>query len=309
MGWSGGERVLVFAFATFDADAARVTNVRSLADATRAAFEVGAFRWNLRDASDQERRRCAARGQAIQLTTAIGVEFAIGGALAFDLGQHDGVHQRRSVAVGGSDANALFVPQITFFAEATDDAVTRAHRARMRVGAGGRASGSARFEHLVRWAHWWERWHHHEGFRLDLLSGAFAGFDALAFFGSQETAFASAAGDADARAQRVRVLARAVATFALTEFLVLAADARLDRHGVLGTGAAVFGGDARSVVGLQETRFAEATDDALFGAHARMRFRARRRAGGAAGQEDFVFFALRQLGRIGEEHLVLSTIA
>lgn len=303
MRWSIGERVVVFAFAAFDALTAGITDVRSLADASRRAFEVGAFRWDLRNAADQERQRGAARGQAIQLVTAVGVEFAIGGAFAFDLSQDHGVHW--SVAVGCSHADALIVPHVAFFAEATDDAVASADGTGMGVGAGGRASGAARFEVLVERAAWWE---HLERLRLD-LSAAFAGFDALAGFRSQITAFAGAAGNADARAQRVRVLARTVATFALTEFFVLAAHARLDRDGVFGASAAVLGGDARALNVLQETGFAEATDDALFGAHARFRVFAGRRASGAARQEDLVFFALRQFGWIGEEHVVLSSVA
>lgn len=147
-----------------------------------------------------------------------------------------------------------------------------------------------------------------ERLRLD-LSVAFTGFDALAGFRSQKAAFAGAAGNADARAQRVRVLARTVATFALTEFFVLTAHARLDRDGVFGTSAAVLGGDARALFVLQEAGFAEAADDALFGAHARLRVLAGRRASGAARQEDLVFFAFRQFRRIGEEHVVLSSIA
>jgi hypothetical protein len=307
MRWIIGERVGVFAFAAFDALTARVTDVRFLADASRRAFQVGAFRWDLRNAANQERERGAARGQAVQLVTAVGVEFAIGGAFAFDLSQHHGVQWSGdwSFAVGGGHADALIVPQIAFFAEATDDAVASADGTRVGIGAGGRASGTARFEVLVERADWWE---HLERLRLD-LSGAFAGFDALAGFRSQITAFAGATGNADARAQRVRVLARTVATFALTEFFVLAAHARLDRHGVFGASAAVLGGDARALSVLQETGFAEATDDALFGAHARLRVFAARRASGAARQEDLVFFALRQFRWIGEEHVILSSIA
>lgn len=105
--------LLCLAFAAFDALTARVTDVRFLADASRRAFEVGAFRWDLRNAADQERQRGAARGQAIQLIAAIGVGFAIGGAFAFDLGQDHGVHWSSdgSVAVGGGHADALIVPQ------------------------------------------------------------------------------------------------------------------------------------------------------------------------------------------------------
>jgi len=62
------------------------------------------------------------------------------------------------LAVGGSDANALGVFQESFLAEATDDAVLGADRARVRVGAGGRAGGAAFVEDFVFTAFfdWWE---------------------------------------------------------------------------------------------------------------------------------------------------------
>jgi len=84
MRWSSGERVLVFAFAAFDAHTAGVTDVRSHADASRRATTFQAFRWHLRITVDQVRQWASAAGHAVHLVTAVGVDLAIGGAFAFD---------------------------------------------------------------------------------------------------------------------------------------------------------------------------------------------------------------------------------
>jgi len=110
-------------------------------------------------------------------------------------------------------------------------------------------------------------WKHHERFWLrNRFSVAFARVDASASFATEMTFFASTAGDADTWAQWIRILARSIATFALTEFLVVTADLRRDRHGFGSWHAAVFRLDADALFVFQETRFAEATDDALFSA-------------------------------------------
>jgi hypothetical protein len=124
------------------------------------------------------------------------------------------------------------------------------------------------------------------------------------------TLFASAASYADARANRVRVFACTVATFALTEFFVVFANLRLNRDRVFGACAAVGSFDAYALFVFQETGFAKASNDALSGAErARMGIGAGGCAGGAARHEDFVFFALRNFRRVGEEHVVLSSFA
>lgn len=292
MRWSGGERIFVFACAAFNAQSACVTDVRFHADASRRATTFHAFRWYLWVAMDQEWQRGSTAGQTVQLVTAFGVDFAIGGAFAFngfDFGQdHVGWS---SIAVGSSDANALFISQITFFAEATDDAVASANRARMGFGAGGRASGTAWHEHLIGWAFrdWWE---HHERFRLS-LSSAFTGFNTFASFRSEMTLFAGAAGNANTWADGIRVLAGAIATFALTEFFILAADLWWHGDGIFWADTAVHRFDANALFVFQITGFAEAADDAVLGAHgARMGIRAGGGACGTARHEDFVFFAL-----------------
>jgi len=119
------------------------------------------------------------------------------------------------------------------------------------------------------------------------------------------TLFAGATGHADARAQRIRVLARTVATFALTEFFVLGAHARSQLQADFGSSdAAVFGLDANTLVVLQVAGLAEAADDAVASAdRAGMGVRAGGRASGAAGQEDFLFFAGGDFRWVGEELL------
>jgi len=59
----------------------------------------------------------------------------------------------------------------------------------------------------------------HDRFGLN-LSDAFAGFDTFASIRSKESLFASASRFADTGAQWIGVLARSIATFALTEFFV-----------------------------------------------------------------------------------------
>jgi hypothetical protein len=58
------------------------------------------------------------------------------------------------------------------------------------------------------------------------------------------TFLAGATGDADTRADRVRFIAGAVATFALTEFFVVAANLRWTRDGFGGRNTALFGWNA-----------------------------------------------------------------
>jgi hypothetical protein len=115
--------------------------------------------------------------------------------------------------------------------------------------------------------------------------------------------FASAASNADAWAQWIGVLARSIASFALTVFFIVAANLGCHGHDVFGFHAAVFRLNAHTVFVFQETRFAKATDDAIASAdRARVRVGACRWAGGAAAKENFVFFALRNF-RWESEHL------
>jgi len=155
------------------------------------------------------------------LVSAFGVNFAIGRTFALDasLSQDHDVLDGRSFAVGRSHAHALIVSQVSFGAEATDDAIPGAHWARMWVGAGGWASGAAGLVDFVLAASWnWRE--HHERFWLN-LGRAIAGFNAFVGFVAEMALFASAAWDADARADWVRVLAGTITTFALTVFFIL----------------------------------------------------------------------------------------
>jgi len=156
----GGQGVDLLALLAFDASSIGVADVRVFADATGRARAFHALLGNLRVAVDQVRQRGATGGQAVQLFSAFAEEFAIAGALTLRLhgrlvqGDVDraswfGMRDGGGVAVGGSDANALGVFQESFLAEATDDAVLGADRARVRVGARGRAGGAAGVEDFV----------------------------------------------------------------------------------------------------------------------------------------------------------------
>jgi hypothetical protein len=124
------------------------------------------------------------------------------------------------------------------------------------------------------------------------------------------TFLAGAALDADTRADGVGVVAGAVAALALTEFLVLAAHLGWHRHGFGGRNAAAFRGHAHAVFVFQVAGVAEAADHALHGAHrAGVWVGAGRGAGGSARHEKFVFLALRDLRRVGEERSGLRGFA
>lgn len=146
-----------------------------------------------------------------------------------------------------------------------------------------------------------DRWEHLERFRLN-LSRAFAGFNAFSIIITEMTFFACAAGNADTWAQGVGIFARSIASFALTEFFILATYRSSDGHSFGGRHAASFRMNAHAVFVFQESGFAEATDDAIASAdRARMRVGACGRASGTATEENFVFFALRQFWWISEE--------
>jgi len=304
-GWGhgGGEWRHVVAFLAFDALSFGVTDVRVHADARRSAFHVRAFLRHLRGAVDQERQHGTACGHAVHLVSAFGgVHFAITGAFAFGGHGFEG-HWFGHLAVGSWDAVTIGVLQESFFAEASNDALAGASWTRDWVGAGGRARGTARVEFRMFTA-FWDRWEHHERFWLRNRR-AFAGGDAFAHCRSQVSLFAGAALDADTRADGVGVLARAVASFALTEFFVVSAFLWWHRHGFGRWNAAGLGFHARAMFVLQETGFAEASDDAVLRADgARVGFGAGGCAGGSAREEHLVLFALAHFRRVGEEHTV-----
>jgi len=159
----------MIAFGPFDALSVGVTKVRLFANASGSAFAFQAFVGDLRLAVDQEWKRSVATGQAVQLFTALSEGFAVAIALTlrlsgrFEQGDVDWSAWIRvgRGAVGGWHANALSVFQESFLAEASDDAVAGADRARLRVGAGGGASGTARMENFIFTA-FGNRWQHHE---------------------------------------------------------------------------------------------------------------------------------------------------
>jgi hypothetical protein len=145
-----------------------------------------------------------------------------------------------------------------------------------------------------------DRWEHHERFRLD-LSRALAGLNAFTSLISEMTFLASAARDADTWAQGVGVLARSIASFALTEYFVIATHLRCNGDDLGSWHAASFRMNAHTVFVFQESGFAKATDDAIASAdRARVRVGAGGRAGGSASFEHFIFFALRNFWWISE---------
>jgi hypothetical protein len=268
----GGEGVDLLAFLAFNASSIGVADERLFADATGRAHAFQTPLGYLRGSVDQERQRGVATGQAVQLGSAFAEHFAIAGALTLRLQRrlvqgdvNRAVRGGGGVAVGGGDANALSVFQVSFLAEAADDALSGADRARVRVGARGRAGGAAGVEHFVFTAFldWWE--HHkfvHRGDRVDLW--ALESHDAAAVF-ADVIFFAGAAGDADEGARDESLFAVAIAAFALTEFLVVSALLGWHRQGFGDGGGAFAGHDAFAVV-ADVSFFAGAAGDADAGA-------------------------------------------
>lgn len=122
--------------------------------------------------------------------------------------------------------------------------------------------------------------------------------------------FAGAAGHADEGTDYDGLLASTIAAFALTVFFVVAADLWRQCQGLGGGDTAANRRNAHAAFVFQVAGFAEASDDALKRAdRARMGIGAGRGAGGTARHEDFVFFALRDLWWVGEEHGGLSGLA
>jgi hypothetical protein len=212
----------VLAFVHFDASSVGVAEVRFLADASGSAFAFQAFSGDLRFAVDQEWQRGVATGQAVQLFSAWAEDLAVAGALTLMLGgrceQGNVDWARFRSAVGGSHADTVFVFQVAGFAEASDDAVLGADGAGMGVGAGRRASRAAGVEFLVFTAllDWGQ---HHERHWRAFLSNDAAAVGTIA----EVSWLAGAAGFADAWAERVGIIAGAIAALALTEFFVVAA--------------------------------------------------------------------------------------
>jgi len=244
----------MLAFVDLDASSVGVADVWLLAHASGGAFAFQAFLGELRFAVDQEGQRGVAAGQAVQLFTAVAEDFAIAGALTrwLDCRRHHGLG---SFAVGSWHADALGVLQESFLAEASDDAVLGADRAGMGVGTGRWAGGSACTEDFIGAAlrDWWQ--HHERGDWVDLR--ALLSHDAVAVgAGAEVSLLAGAAWDADTRAERVGVGAGAVAAFALTEFLVLAANLGWQRHDRNGWHwGALLSQDALAVGAIAEVTF------------------------------------------------------
>lgn len=218
---------------------------------------------------DEEGHHVAAGNTVSLVTTLFDEDFALRQAHVW--GKHHGGHWLGCLAVGGSDADAIFVPQESFLAEAPDDAVPGADGAWMWIGAGGRACSAAGVEDFILWALWLGE----GGWGLALFFG-----DALAMGTSSEMSLlACATRDADEWANWVGFIAGAVTALALTVFFIVTA--HLD--------FALVGWHAQAFAVLQVSWLAEATNDALESADwAWIGVGTGRMTGGSTGQEHFV---------------------
>jgi hypothetical protein len=95
----------------------------------------------------------------------------------------------------------------------------------------------------------------------------------------------------------------------LAEFFVFFAHLWWDRDGISRSDAAVFGRHANTLVVLQVSWLAEASSDALRGAHSWMWVGAGWGTGGTTGEEHFVVLALCHFWWVGEEHGCLGGFA
>jgi hypothetical protein len=317
------KRFGIGAFFCFDASTAIIAYERFLANATRLAHADHADWCHFN----------VAFGQAVQLDTAFVEHFAIvvahfdrsvsagrefghqaqvvidddwsrtekgqlrfGDRVVFD---QRNVHRTAGgfLAILGGNANTFIISQESFLAETSNHALASAPTLIAFAGAGGRASGAAGLEDFVSRAFRRLGFGHHS---QDRGWSAQMGGDAFAVVIAHVTLFAGAAGAAHPVADGQTVGATAVAGAASLEFFVLLAlGNRRQQHlltwhllGDNGRGALV-GRHAVAVGVSQEAGFAEASDDALFGAHrARVRVVAGGVASGTARVEDFQFAAL-----------------
>lgn len=239
-----------------------------------------------------------AGGHAVQLSAALlHVEFAVTGAFGFWF-----FFYHRGIAVSSWYADTLGVSQIALLAEASNDAVLGAHWAWMWISTGGWAGSAACVEQLIGWAFggWW---HHHHldgiGLRACFL------WDAQSIrAAAQMPLLACTTGDADTWADGVGIVARSIASFALTEFFILLADLWWQWHGHLGWYTTLFRWYTHAFLVLQETWFAETANHALQSASwAWMGISTRWGARRSARHEYFVLFALCQFWWVSEVDL------
>jgi hypothetical protein len=200
------------------------------------------------------------------------------------------------------DALALGIPHVSILTEATRNA-SKGAMWRMRATASWWAGATALTEH----------------FELTALLGRWnfvvlASFprNALSAVVVTEVSFlASASGHADTWAQRIGLIARTIASAALTELLVfIFADTRLHRDDWSNwSGVALFFRHADTEFVPEVTFQAEATDNAVLGAKVGLLWM---RAGGSAGRsagEEFLLFGASGRERGGNFHKALSRIA
>jgi len=129
------------AFFSFNALPNSITIVWRFADASRGAFNVLAFFWNLWHAADEIDDWTVTTGDAILGGTAIAVDFTISWTLiswwrhtrytirARNLSDHTFL----IIAIGFQYAYAIRIPEISFLTEASNDAITAAEWTRMWI--------------------------------------------------------------------------------------------------------------------------------------------------------------------------------
>jgi len=304
----GGLGCLVVAFDTLDALTVLVASIGEFAHARGLAQGLLALLGDLNVSVDHPGQRHVTRGHAVQLGTAIGdVHFAIRGALG---GNSRNGLQGVLLALCDGHALALGVFQVSILAEASGDASKGATR-RMWSVAGGRASAAAFAVHF-QFTALLLRGQHHERLNVGLRGAGLLGHAFSIFTIPHVSVLASASGHADTRAQRVRILASAIASAALAEFLVLGlAHARLHRnHGGLSRGGvALFFGHAHALFISQMSFQTEATNDAVLRAQVGLYGASAVRGAGRTAREEFLLLRTsRELGLElnGELRLSLS---
>jgi hypothetical protein len=191
----------------------------------------------------------------------------------------------RGFALVGWHAQTEFGSQVTWLAEASDDAVLGADWARVGVGAGRGARRAAGLEFLVVGAL--------GNFKVQrsFWGFAFVGWHAEAEFRPQVTWLAEASDDAVLGADRAGMgigAGRGAGGAAGLEFFVVGALGDFEFHGgFLGSGLAFLRAHAFTLGVLQESLLAETVHDALEGTEfGWFRIGAIRHAGGAACQEN-----------------------
>jgi hypothetical protein len=174
MSWSSHHgscgRVAFFAFNAF---VFFITIIWETANTAWSCFHLLAFWWNDDFVLFHPWQWCIATLHAVELSSQIivDVDFAFGRAqdvITVWMGDSLSFHFLH-FAIGSSHAFTIGVSQISFLAEASNDAVPGADGAWMWIIAGGWASSAAGLEYFGFFADWWHDHHVHFHFALFFL--------------------------------------------------------------------------------------------------------------------------------------------